>query len=71
MLPQRLQDDVIDDLMAEVLRQKSEWERLQIAFRMWESARSMISANLAFENPTWSPEQIQRAVASRMSHGAV
>lgn len=65
------QFEVVDDAMADVLRQKTEWERLQIAFRMWESAKSMMTATIAAEHPDWRPEEIDRAVAQRMSHRAV
>ncbi|MFO1021672.1 MAG: hypothetical protein U0903_13390 [Planctomycetales bacterium] len=63
--------EVIDDDMAAILRAKSETERLQMGFAMWESARSMIRAVIAAENPTWTTEQIDRAVAHWMSHGAI
>lgn len=63
--------EVVDDDMAAILRAKSETERLQMGFAMWESARAMIRAVITAENPTWSTEQIDRAVAHRMSHGAI
>jgi hypothetical protein len=59
----------VDDAMAEVLRQKTEEERLRIAFQMWEFARDMIRANLAVEHPDWTDQQINREVARRLSHG--
>ena len=63
--------DVIDDAMAAVLAQKTEQERLEIAFGMWRSARAMIRAIVAAEHPDWSEEEVRNAVARRMSHGAV
>jgi hypothetical protein len=63
--------DILYDAMADVLPQKTETERLRIAFAMWESARQMIEQNLRNEHPDWSDAQIERAVAGRLSHGAV
>lgn len=65
------QIEVLDDAMADVLRQKTGDERLAIAFGMWSSARNMLMANLAREHPQWSAEEIHRETARRMSHGAV
>lgn len=62
---------VMNDAMAAILRQKTEAERLAIAFGMWRFARDMIQANVAAEHPDWTPEQVQRVVARRLSHGAV
>ena len=63
--------DVIDDAMAAVLAQKTEQQRLEIAFGMWRSARAMIQAIVAAEHPDWSEAEVQKAIARRMSHGAV
>ncbi|MCX7426049.1 MAG: hypothetical protein NTW96_10575 [Planctomycetia bacterium] len=63
--------DVIDDEMAAILAEKTEQERLEIAFGMWRSARAIIQAIVAAEHPDWSEEEVQKAVARRMSHGAV
>lgn len=63
--------DIVDDAMAGVLREKTERERLEIAFGMWRFARNMMEKALRAEYPDWSNEQIQRQVAKRMSHGAV
>jgi hypothetical protein len=64
-------DDVIDPEMAVILAQTTEQERLEIAYGMWRSARAMIQAIVAAEHPDWSEEEVQKAVARRMSHGAV
>ena len=65
------QIEVLDDAMADILREKTGAERLAIAFGMWSSARSMLMVNLAREHPDWSAEEVQRETARRMSHGAV
>lgn len=63
--------EVMDDMMADVLRSKTPAERLLIASGMWRSAWRMIEGILRSENPDWTDEQIRREVARRMSHGAV
>jgi hypothetical protein len=45
---------MLDDAMCEILRQKTEAERLAIAFGMWRFARDMIRANFRHEHPDWS-----------------
>lgn len=63
--------EVLDDEMAAVLRQKSSIEKCQMLTEMWEGARMLLSASLRSEHPDWTPEEVQRVVASRMSHGAI
>ncbi len=71
MLKQSPKFEVVDDAMADVLREKTEWERLEIAFGMWRFARDMITRNLTSEHPDWTDDQIAKEVARRLSHGAV
>jgi Rv0078B-related antitoxin len=63
--------EVVDDIVAEILRRKTPAERLAIADGMWRFARVMIRAIVAREHPDWSEDEINRQVARRMSHGAV
>ena len=66
----RGQIEVVDDRMAEVLCRKSPQERLEIGFRMWESAREMIRSYLTSEHPEWSEAELNREVARRLLRGA-
>jgi hypothetical protein len=68
---ERLSFDFVDSAMAQVLREKTEAERLAIAHGMWSHARKMITAILRDEHPDWSVMEIQRETARRLSHGAV
>ncbi len=61
---------VLDDRMAEVLRQKTGAKRLAIAFGWFSSARRMLISNLPAEHPDWSEAHITREAARRLSHGA-
>lgn len=65
------QIEVLDDLMADVLRRKTPAERIGIGFGLWTSARRMLLTYLRKEHPEWTEERLQREVAGRMSHGAV
>ena len=65
------QIEVVDDAMAEILRQKTPSERIQIGFKMWTSARKMLSAHLKSTHPEWEDEHISKEVARRLSHGII
>ena len=63
--------DMLDDDMANVLREKTEAERLAIGHGLWRSASRMLHNVVQSNHPDWSPEQVQLEVARRLSHGAV
>ncbi len=65
------QIEVIDDIMAEVLRHKTPAERLSIGFNLWESAQKMLKVHLGKTHPEWNAGQLEKEVARRLSHGAV
>ena len=57
--------------MADVLRQKTEVERLRIANRMWTSARVILRGAIQTEHPDWTVAQVNQEIARRISHGVV
>lgn len=63
--------EAIDDEMARVLRLKSGQERLEMASRMFSSARAMLIAHLRDDHPDWTEDQINREASRRLSHGAI
>jgi len=65
------QIEIVDDVMADILRRKTPAERIRIGFGLWTSACTMLSSHLRREHPEWSEEKLQREIARRMSHGAV
>ena len=65
------QIEVMDDVMAEILRNKTAAERIRIGFEMWMSAQKMLFSHLCSANPRWSNEQLKKEVARRLSHGAI
>jgi hypothetical protein len=71
MTPRTLHVESVDDELAAVLRAKSPAERLRIAFGLWSMARDVILGALRKEHPEWTEEQIGKALARRLSHGAV
>jgi hypothetical protein len=56
--------------MADIYKQKSNLERLKIAFGIWNSARKQLFHNLRSLHPDWDEKKIRREVAKRISHGA-
>ena len=62
--------EMIDDAMADILRGKTEAERLRIAARLWRSARVIVRGAVRAEHPEWNAAQVDREIARRMSHGA-
>ncbi len=66
-----LRIEVIDEEMAAALRLKSGAERLEIASRMFGSARRMLLSHLRSIHPDWDQRQIEQEAARRLSHGTV
>ncbi|MCC6142144.1 MAG: hypothetical protein IT389_16205 [Nitrospira sp.] len=64
------QIELVDPMMAEVLRRKSPAQRLSIGFALWDSAKRMLTAHLSSVHPEWSVPRINREVVRRLSHGA-
>lgn len=63
--------EIIDDVMAGILREKTPQQRLAIAFSLWTSAKKQLLNYLRAEHPDWSDSMIQKEVAKRLSHGTV
>ncbi len=60
--------EVVDDEMAGILAAKTGAERLEIAFGMWRSARTMIASQLRSEHPGWDERRLADEVARRLGH---
>jgi hypothetical protein len=63
--------EVVDDQMVAILKQKTPFERLEMTVKMWQSARNLLLLNIAKSHPEWSSAEVKKAVAARLSHGAV
>lgn len=62
--------EVVDDDLAEILRQKSPAERIQMAADANDTARLLAAGGIRFAHPEWSDERVQQEVARRMLHAA-
>jgi len=61
--------EVIDDIMIDIYKQKSPLERLEIAFGLWNSARTQLFHYLRSLQPDWDEKKIRQEIAKRISHG--
>ncbi len=59
--------NMVDLRVAAILRAKSGMERLRLAHEAWELAHARLSAFLAARHPEWEKQQVQTAVAKRLS----
>lgn len=57
--------EMVDDVVADVLRAKSGMERLRLAHEAWELARDRLIAFLDARHPEWTREEVLREVARR------
>lgn len=62
--------EIIDDIMADIFKQKSHLERLNIAFGLWNSARTQLFHNIRSLHSDWDEEKTRQEVTKRISHGA-
>lgn len=65
------QIEVVDDNMAEILRQKTPAERIRIGFMLWSSARKMLRSHLKHAHPQWDEERIDKELRKRFYYEAV
>jgi hypothetical protein len=63
--------EMIDDRIAEALRQKTDAQRLRSVDAFWNSARAILKAAIRTEHPDWSLDQVNVEVARRISNGAI
>ena len=59
--------DMVDSRVAAILRAKSGMERLRLAHEAWELMHARLTAFLAARHPEWDGQQVQAAVAKRLS----
>jgi hypothetical protein len=66
--PERI--EVVDEVVARVLRAKSGMERLGLAHEAWELARDRLTAYFTARHPDLGREGIARLVARRLADDA-
>jgi len=70
-MTEKISINIMDDAMADILRQKTPLERLRIAGRMWKSARVMLRGSIRTFHPDWTEGQANRELIRRISHGVI
>ncbi|MEK6590944.1 MAG: hypothetical protein AABZ11_09730 [Nitrospinota bacterium] len=65
------QIEVVDDVVADVLRHKTSAERIGIGFALWTSAYKMLKIHLKTAYPDWDAKKIEQEVIKRLSHGTL
>lgn len=63
--------EIIDDKIAEIFRQKTPAERLDVAFGLWHSATVLLLNYLKSLHPEWDEATVHKELIRRLSHGAV
>ena len=61
--------EIVDREMARILSQKTEAERLQVAWGMWRSARKMLWQLVESENDNRTVDEVRDEVNRRMASG--
>lgn len=67
----RGQIEVVDDVVAEILRRKTPSERIQIACDLWASVHRMLITHLRETHPDWDSKKVEKEVAKRLSHDTI
>lgn len=65
------QVEIMDDVMAEFLRQQRPQDRLRIGFNLWTSAHRMLTTYIRTTHSEWDEKAVEREVARRLLHGAL
>lgn len=62
--------EIIDDVLADILRRKTDAQRLRSVDAFWNSARAILKAVIRTEHPEWNLDQVNVEVARRIGQGA-
>ncbi|MHC4876295.1 MAG: hypothetical protein ACYTGL_07340 [Planctomycetota bacterium] len=65
------QIEVVDDAIADVLRQKTHAQRVAMVSDAHETARQLVTGGVRDQHPDWNEEQVQAEVARRLLGEAV
>jgi hypothetical protein len=63
--------EIVDDQMAEILRRKTDIQRLRSVDAFWRSARAILRSAIVTEHPDWDAIRVNREISSRISNVAV
>ncbi len=62
--------EVLDEKVAEILRRKKPYERIQMVLQANRTARAIVETSLRSRHTDWDDAQFKREVARRMLSGA-
>jgi hypothetical protein len=68
-LPDPRRIEVVDPVMARILRSKTTEQRIAMVFACNRTMRSILHGALETQHPDWTEAQIQREIARRMLGG--
>jgi hypothetical protein len=71
MIESTPQFEIIDDQMAEILRRKTDVQRLRSVDSFWRCARAILRAAIVTQHPDWDRERVNVEISRRISNGAV
>ena len=63
--------EMVDHKIAEILRKKEIWERVQMAFEANDFVRQIVEASVRNQRPDWDDDSVMREVAKRMCGEAI
>jgi len=63
--------EMVDPKVAEILRKKEIWERVQMAFEANDFARQIVETSVRNRRPDWDDDNVMREVAKRMCGEAI
>lgn len=61
--------EVVDNIVAGILRQKKPYERMMMALEANKTVRLLLKTTLYNQHPDWNEQQIKEEVARRMLYG--
>jgi hypothetical protein len=63
------QIEVVDDAVAQALRQKTPGERMLMVSEGWRFAKLWIEGNIRTQHPSWGDDEVNAEVRRRLSGG--
>lgn len=60
------QIEVVDDAVADILRKKQPWERVEMMLEANETMRLLLEAHFIRNHPDWRNEEVGQAIARRL-----
>ena len=62
--------EVVDEVIAEILRKKTPAQKVEMVFAANRTARMLVRGGVLLRHPDWDEEEVQREVSQRMLNAA-